>query len=146
MSNIQGRVKHDIINELFRMGDLTNPDSLQKEITDCMKKFNKTQSQIERNNSKLGFFSKSKIQPVQKVFNKPHEFIHAIRNGVISNVSTTMPDDYFVTLWFQIQDVRTVLEVKCVSKNCQSNNVMADKNTLLALKRVVEDMQTYKEL
>ena len=146
MSNIQGKIKYDVLNELFRMGDLTHPDTLQKEITDCMKKFNKTQYTIERNNSKCGFFSRNKYQPVQKIFIEPYKFIHAIRNGVISDVSSTMPDDYFVTLWFQIQDIRSVIEVKAVAKRCQSNNMYADLKTLDALDRVLESKQVYREL
>ena len=146
MSNIQGKIKYDVLNDLFRMGDLTHPDILQKEITDCMKKFNKTQYTIERNNSKLGFFSKSKVQPVQKTFTEPYKFIHAIRNGVVSGVSTTVPDEYFVTLWFQIQDIRSVIEVKAIAKRCQSNNLFADLKTLDALDRVLENKQVYQDL
>ena len=146
MRNIQGKIKFDVFNDLFEMGSVRHPDEITKEITEAMVKYNNTQPKYV-SIRKVGWFgipynSKEEYKP----FNHPESFIKAIRSHKIGNVSKHFDNNYFVDLWYKIQDLRIVLEVKCVAKNCQSNNMFADRDTLLTLDRVVKNKKEYLEL
>lgn len=143
--DVMGKVKYEVLEELFKMGDLSHPDTILKEITDAMDKFNNNHYYYMEKGSFLGLRN-SKIKVMMPSYKRPAEFIRAIKEGVIRDVSQICKDDYFVDLWHKIQDVRVVLNLKCVAKHSQSNNLMAKSTTLLTIDRVLKNKKEYLEL
>ena len=148
MSNIQGRVKHKILEELFEVGHLPNPDTLTTEIQSALDKFN---NGLKPKTTEVTFFSgllKGKSSPTKhyRLYGKPSDFIRDLRSGKLDKYPVKEDKLYLLDLWNKIQDIRCALEVRCVAKNSQSNNVYADRNTLLAIKRVIENKEDYLKL
>lgn len=146
--NVLGKVKYEVLEELFKMGDLAHPDTVLKEITDAMEKYNASEKdKFDKSVSLKGFlgFGKKQVLYYNK-FKRPAEFIRAIREGEINDVSEIVSDAYFVDLWYKIQDIRVVLNLKCVAKHSQSNNLMANSTTLLTIDRVLSNKKEYLEL
>lgn len=149
MNNIQGRVKYDVLDALFRMGSVVHPDVLTTEITSAMERWNNyTRSTLKC--KKGSFLSKLFIRKEDKkvrlrIYNKPQDFIRDLKSGYIKDYSEK-DKRYIVDLWHKIQDIRCVLEVKSCAKSCQSNNIFADRDCLLALQRVVDNQEEYLKL
>ena len=153
MNNIVGRIKLDTLTDLFKLGHLPNPDTLTTEVEVAFNSYNA----YAKHNNACGNKSKSvldrllkkqvPVSPQLKTYSRLADFIRATKNDYFKNKDLQVFDgDYIIDLWHKIQDIRCVLEVRCVAKNSQSNNVMADKNTLLALKRVIDNPEDYLKL
>ena len=152
-SDIQGRVKTDTIDALFNLGHLPNPDILTTEIQSALNSYN----EFARNNNKTDKTKLTFLEMLRKPkkSNKPHlktytrlsDFIRAIKNGYFKNKNIDVFDgNYVVDLWYKIQDIRSVLEIRCVSKHSQGQYVLASKNIMLGLNRVIENPQDYLKL
>ena len=147
--DIIGKVKYEALEQLFNMGDLTHPDKLTKTITDVMKVFNENQYQEYENRSfTLASIFNFRCDPLENypVFKHESDFIQAIRSRKIMDVCSYMDDNSIVNLWHKIQDIRVILNLKCVAKRSQSNNVMAGSVTLLTVERVLANQQEYLNL
>lgn len=147
--DIIGKVKYESLEKLFNMGDLTHPDKLTKTITDVMKVFNDSQYEAYENRSfTLASIFNFRCDPLKEypVFKRESEFIQAIRSRKIMDVCPQMDDNSIVNLWHKIQDIRVILNLKCVAKRSQSNNVMAGSVTLLTIERVLDNQQEYLDL
>lgn len=130
MSNIQGRIKYSDLEELFNLGELTNPSVLEDRLAPYVDAYNnKVLEQLSED---------SYCECVQ---------YHSIRD-LISGIKSGQVDGYDEVLqkWYLIQDVRCILEVRCVARLSQSNNVMADRITLLTIERVLRDKDVYLSL
>lgn len=149
MNNIQGRVKHTVIEELFKMGSVVHPDVLTTEVTSAMNKWNelvKSNNPVKKRTllDKI-LCSKEPKRKQYRIYNKPQDFIRDLKADNI-NGYPTKDKLYIVDLWHKIQDIRCVLEVKSTCKSCQSNNVFAGKDALLSLQRVLDNKEEYLKL
>ena len=144
--DVLGKVKYEVLEKLFEMGDLTHPDKLMKTITLIMEDFNRKQYKSYLNRSfNIFTFFKGSLKEFPTYSNEG-DFIQAIRSRKIVNVSEEMDDNSIVSLWHKIQDIRVILNLKCVTKRSQSNNVMAGSVTLLTAERVLANQQEYLNL
>lgn len=146
---ILAKVKYEVLERLFMMGDLTHPDKLTKTITDVMEQFNEQQFELYQNRDltykDMFKFNKCKTEDYP-TFKRESDFISAIRSRKIKDVNPLVDDNTIVSMWNKIQDVRTILHLKCMAKHSQSNNVMADQVTVITAQRVLNNQQEYLNL
>ena len=153
MNNIVGRIKLDTLTDLFNVGHLPNPDTLTTEVQVAFNSYNAYAKHNNRVENKpqsglIKLFNKpEKVKPL-RTYNRLTDFVRAIKSGYFldNKIIEVFDGDYIVDLWHKIQDIRCVLEVRCVAKNSQSNYVLADKNTMLSIKRVIDNQQKYLKL
>lgn len=156
MKNIQGRVGEDTINALVALGTLRNPNDLEIQVTNYRMTWNHLAGNLNKailvENKPSFWGGKAKDTPKEKplpTYGSNLDFIKGLKRR---NLHVEMPDelsnekDYIIDLWHIIQDVRCVLEVRCVAKNSQGGYVIADKDTFVTLKRVLDNKEIYLNL
>ena len=138
--NVTGRIKEDTINVLFAhyFPHFAECENLLDEVVrKAGKGFNK-----ESPSNVKGIFSKLLNTRQEEVYTKNATTV----SEMIQNGNYSFPYyDRILEVDMAIRDLKHVFEVKAVAKRSQGF-LMGDRNTLLALERVVNNIEYYEEL
>jgi hypothetical protein len=142
--NVQGKIKESTISFLFNTY-VPHPNSCKEQLDDVVNQIAQTikpEEKIIVVEEKGLFGIPKKVERLEKV---TQNRIRRVEDMLSLNGAFPHYDEIF-EMYQAINDLRHMLEVKCIAQRSQSNHVLGDRNTLLALERVEQNPYFYETL
>lgn len=138
---VTGKVPWEVIDKLFNIGDLANPEKIEKSLNTYRK--NKVLSEHRKWTKEYYAFPKWR----QFLYERP-TVSHRDSSELDMPLAKWLGRDnkQLQEIYYASQDIRKVLEVLSVAKNSAQQGVWADNVTLITLKRVIDKEYWYVNL